>query len=224
MLHPMIKVNTIKIVHKQPFPAREERASLSFYKDMALRQVATEILKERFNRETAKEGCPAKHVALVTNKVSSDFYTSTFTISPKGDDQQEESLRLYAKEVKRLLDHGFSADELESAKFQASKRVNNNAQENVKNGDWIKCCLEHFLRGEALISPVQKREYQSMMIAEATSEDVYKYVRSMFDECEKIYSYTAEKGKEHILPSYDRMKEILAEVAATSPEPRYPEF
>lgn len=224
MLHPMIKVNTIKIVHKQPFPSREERATLTFYKDMALRQVATEILKERFNRETAKEGCPAKHVAVVTNKLSSDFYISTFTISPKGDELQEESLRLYAREVKRLLDHGFSADELESAKFQASKRVNNNAQENVKNGDWIKSCLEHFLRGEALISPVQKREYQSMMIAQASSEDVYKYVRSMFDECEKIYSYTAEKGKEHILPSYDRMKEILAEVAATSPEPRYPEF
>ena len=224
ILHPMIKVNTIKIVHKQPFPAKEERATLSFYKDMALRQIATEILKERFNRETAKEGCPAKHVALVTSKLSSDFYTSVFTISPKSYDHQEESLRLYAKEVKRLLDHGFSADELESAKFQASKRVNNNSQENVKNGDWIKSCLEHFLRGEALISPVQKKEYQSMMISEASSEDVYAYIRSMFGDCEKIFSYTAERGKEDLLPGYDRMKEILAEVEGTAVDPRYPEF
>ena len=224
MLHPMVKVNTLKIVHKQPFPAKEERNSTGFYKDMVLRQIASEILKERFNRETAKEGCPAKHVALVTNRLSADFYTSTFTISPKNDDLQDEVLEFYAKEVKRLIDHGFSADELQAAKFQVVKRVSNTAQDVVKNGDWIKACIEHFLRGEALISPVEKKEYQTMMIDEATPEEVFTYIEKMFKDSETIYAYTVDQKKLDILPSKERMQEILANVASTPVPAQYPEF
>lgn len=225
MLHPMVKVNTLKIIHKQPFPSREMRGTMEFYKDLALRNVVTEILKERFTRVTAKEGCPARHIALVTNKLSSDFYTSMFTISPKKENLQEECLALYAKELKRALDHGFSADELQAAKFQASKRATNGSgEETVKNGEWIKSCLEHFLRGEALISPAEKKELQAMMIAEVTAEDVFEYMHKMFRDSEKIYSYTIDQKKKDILPSAERMKEILAQAEATSTSPEYPEF
>ena len=225
MLHPMVKVNTLKIIHKQPFPSREMRGTMEFYKDLAQRNVVTEILKERFTRVTAKEGCPARHIALVTNKLSSDFYTSMFTISPKKENLQEECLALYAKELKRALDHGFSADELQAAKFQASKRATNGSgEETVKNGEWIKSCLEHFLRGEALISPAEKKELQAMMIAEVTAEEVFEYMHKMFRDSEKIYSYTIDQKKKDILPSAERMKEILAQAEATSTSPEYPEF
>ena len=224
MLHPMIKVNTLKIFHKQPFPAREVRSTTGYYKDLVLRQIATEILKERFNRATMKDGCPAKHVALVTNRYSDDFYTSMFTISPKKEDLQEEILAFYAKEVKRLLDHGFSADELQAARFQATKRTTSHSQVNIKNRDWIKSCIEHFLRGEALISPEEKKEIQAEMIEEATAEEVAEYLKKMFVESEKIYSYTIDMSKTAILPSAERMQSILAEVDATPLEPEFPEF
>lgn len=224
MLHPLIKFNALKVIHKQPYPAKGTRAYESYYKDMALRQVASEILKERFNRESLKEDCPAKNMSVVTSKVSDDFYTSLVTISPKADELQEEVLVLYATELKRLMTHGFSADELQAAKFQAAKRVRSNLDEPVKNGDWIKSCLEHFLRGEALISPAEKKDIQKRMIAEATSEEVFSYIQKMFGESEKIYSYTTEKDKTHLIPSEDRIKEILAEAEARPVEPLYPEF
>lgn len=225
MLHPMIKVNTLKIIHKQPFPAREMRGSMEFYKDLALRNIVTEILKERFTRVTAKEGCPAKHIALVTSKLSSDFYTSMFTISPKKEELQEECLALYALELKRALDHGFSADELQAAKFQAGKRARNGTgEETVKNSEWIKSCIEHFLRGEALISPADKKEFQAMMITEATAEEVFDYMHKMFRDSEKIYSYTIGQDKKDLLPSTQRMQEILAQAEATPTSPAYPEF
>lgn len=224
MLHPLIKFNALKVIHKQPYPSVEERNRESYFKDMALRQVATEIMKERFSREALKEDCPAKNLSVVTSKVSDDFYTTLFTISPKSDDKQEEILELYAKEVKKILTHGFSADELQSAKFQAAKRVRSNLEEPVKNGDWIKSCLEHFLRGEVLISPAEKKDIQKRMIAEADAEEVFKYLHKMLDESEKIYSYTTEKDKTHLIPSVERMKEILAKVDAMPVEASYPEF
>lgn len=225
MLHPMVKVNTLKIIHKQPYPSREIRNSMEFYKDLALRNIATEILKERFTRVTAEEGCPAKHIALVTNKLSSDFYTSMFTISPKKETLQEECLALYALELKRALDHGFSADELRAAKFQAGKRAKNGTgEESVKNNEWIKSCIEHFLRGEALISPAEKKELQAMMIAEASAEEVFDYMHKMFGDSEKIYSYTIDQKKKDLLPSAGKMQEILAQAEATPTSPDYPEF
>lgn len=224
MLHPMVKVNTMKIMHKQRYPAREIRNTTGFYKDLALRHIATEILKERLGRATEKEGCAIKHATIVTSKLSSDFYLSLFTITPKKEDAQEEMLHFYATEVKRLLDHGFSADELEAAKFQASKRLTNSSQETVKNGEWIKSCIEHFLRGEALISPAEKKEIQAMMTADATAEEVFGYIHQMFGDCEKIYAYTIDQKKKDMLPSADRMKEILAQVEATPLAPEYPGF
>lgn len=225
MIHQMVKVNTLKIIHKQPFPAKEERCSTGFYKDLALRNIVTEILKERFTRVTAEEGCPAKHIALVTSRLSSDFYTSMFTISPKTEELQEECLAVYAKELKRALDHGFSADELQAAKFNASRRAKNGSgEETVKNSEWIKSCIEHFLRGEALISPTEKKEMQAMMISEATAEEVFDYMHKMFKDSEKIYSYTIDQKKLDLLPSAERMQEILAEAEATPTSPDYPEF
>lgn len=225
MLHPMVKVNTLKIIHKQPFPSREERCSTGFYKDLALRNIATEILKERFARVTAKEDCPAKHISLVTSKLSSDFYTSMFTISPKKEELQEECLAVYAKELKRALDHGISADELQAAKFQAGKRAKNGSgEETVKNGEWIKSCIEHFLRGEALISPAEKKEMQAMAISEATAEEVFEYIQKMFRDSEKIYSYTIDQKKQDLLPSAERMQEILTKAEAEPTTPEYPEF
>ena len=224
MLHPLIKFNALKVIHKQPYPPVEERNKEAYFKDMALRQVATEILKERFNRETLKEDCPAKNMSVVTNKLSDDFYTSMITISPKADEFQEAVLELYARELKRILTHGFSADELQAAKFQAAKRVKSNLDEPVKNGDWIKSCIEHFLRGEALISPAEKKDIQKRMIEEATAEEVTCYIHKMFGESEKIYSYSTEKDKTHLIPSEKRMKEILARVEAETVEASYPEF
>lgn len=224
MLHPLIKFNALKVIHKQPYPAREERAYESYYKDMGLRQVASEILKERFNRECQKEDCPAKNMSVVTSKVSDDFYTSLVTISPKSDEMQEAVLELYEREMKRLLVHGFTDDELQAAKFQAAKRVRSNLDEPVKNGDWIKSCLEHFLRGEALISPAEKKDIQKRMIAEATAEEVSDYIHKMFCESEKIYSYTTEKDKIHLIPSQERIREIIAQAKAGEVEARYPEF
>jgi zinc protease len=224
MLHPLIKFNALKVIHKQPYPPVEERNKETYFKDMALRQVATEIMKERFSRETLKEDCPAKNMSVVTSKVSDDFYTTLFTISPKTDDKQEAILELYAREVKRILTHGFSADELQAAKFQAAKRVRSNLEEPVKNGDWIKSCLEHFLRGEVLISPAEKKDIQKRMIAEADAEEVLSYLHKMLAESEKIYSYSTEKDKTHLIPSVERMKEILAKVDAMPVEASYPEF
>jgi predicted Zn-dependent peptidase len=63
-----------------------------------------------------------------------------------------------------------------------------------------------------------------MMIAEVTAEEVFEYMHKMFRDSEKIYSYTIDQKKKDILPSAERMKEILAQAEATSTSPEYPEF
>ena len=224
MIHPMVKFNSIKVIHKQRVPKKEDRVYVSYFRDMALRQVATEILKERFNRVVVEENSPVKHVALVTSKLSDDFYTSVFTISPKSEDKMEESLAMYARELKKVLVHGFSEEELQAAKFQAGKRIFSNPEEVAKNGDWIKSCIEHFLRGEVLISPNEKKEIQKMMIDEASAEDIKAFLHNMFVEAEKIYSYTIEQDKVDLLPSPERTKEIIAKVEAEPVEATFPEF
>lgn len=224
MLDPMIKFNTLRVIHKQAYTPDEYRNTTLLYKDKAIRMVASEIMKERFSRATQMDGCPAKNVAVVSSELSDDFYTTIFTISPKSEDLQEEVLILYATEIKRLLEHGFTADELQAAKFHASKRLKSNPSEVVKNREWIDSCLEHFLRGEALISPAQKKEIQNMIASEATADEVMNYIRMMLQDSEKIYSYSIEQDKTDLIPTETEIRKLLAQVEETPVEAKYPEF
>lgn len=224
MLDPRIKFNTLRVIHKQPYTPEEERNTNLFYKDKAVLQIANEIVKERFSRITQNDDCPAKNIAVVSSELSDDFYTTVITISPRSEDLQEEVLVMYATEIRRLLEHGFTADELKAAKFQAIRRLKSNPSETVRNREWADVCLEHFLRGEALISPARKKEIQSMLVSETTDQEVMEGIRNMLVDCEKIYSYSIEEGKTDLLPTKERMQQILSEVESSPIEPDYPEF
>ena len=63
-----------------------------------------------------------------------------------------------------------------------------------------------------------------MMAAEVTAEEVFEYMHKMFGDSEKIYSYTIDPKRQEILPTEERMKEILTQVENTPTSPDYPEF
>ena len=108
-----------------------------------LKQIVTLVIEKRL-RQAAKNS-PVSSAVIDTNNYGTDFYTSMFTLSAKSDKLLEETLEFYCREVKRLLDHGFTKDEFNVAKFQVLRKNKLDAEKNaesVTNEDLVKVCKD----------------------------------------------------------------------------------
>ena len=226
MTDPTIKYQVLKVIHKTPFPT--ERDTDEFIRDRFLRQIVSTLVAARFDHAAKKPGSPVKSAILVTNPSSTDFYVSLFTISPKRDSADlENTLRFYEREMRRILEFGFSEEEFEDAKFKVYRKQRLNMESfpsEVTNGQVVKVCTENFLRGLPLAYPSDMKETERGIFGTLTYEDAKPYLKSMFSGSEKIYSWCINENEAGVLPPTGRMEEIIAETAQETLEPEYMEI
>ena len=224
MLDPEIKFNALKIIHRLPYPGPEERALDTFWKQHYLKQVVTSIVASRLQKAAKRPDSPVSSAVLVTNSLVADYYISQYTLSGKTDKVYEDMLRFYCREVKRVVDHKFTEDEFNVAKFGTGKRNKLHTEvydSDITNEMIVNVCKEHFLRSRALSSLIDVHEVQKNALDAITYEEALAYLPEMLQDCEKIFSYNTGTDKESILPSAERMKEIIAEVANETLEPDF---
>lgn len=224
MLDPQVKYYVLKVIHKQPFPARALRNTDAFYKDLYARQIVTSILDERMTRDVKEPGSPLTSAVLVTSPYSDDFYVSLFTFSMKSPDNAEEALAFYTREVERMLRYGFSEDEFEAAKFKIMKKYRLNTEDfasDVTNQQIVNTYKENFLRGFSTAFPYDLKEDQKIILGDLSYDEVRGYEQKMFRDSEKIYSWCMNEKEEAGLPDADAMKTIIAETAAEDIRPEY---
>lgn len=220
MLDPDIRFQTLKVIHRMRYPGIEERAQENFWKQHYQKQIVTSVIEKRL-RQAAKDS-PVSSAVIVTSNYGADFYTSLFTLSAKSDDLLEETLEFYCREVKRLLDHGFTKDEFNAAKFQVLRKNRLDAEKDaasVTNEDIVKVCKEHFLRSRPTTFPSDLHEIQKDIMGEITYEEALTCLSEMLEDSEKIYSYSTGTSKADKIPSAERMKEIIAKVGTEDTEP-----
>ncbi|MBQ9722128.1 MAG: insulinase family protein [Bacteroidales bacterium] len=224
LIDPDIKFQTLKVIHRLPYPSASERATEGFWKQHFTKQIVTAVVAERMMKASKRSDSPVSSAVLVTQPSVADFYTAMFTLSAKNDKMLEETLRFYTREIKRVLDHGFTKDEFNVAKVKAARRnrLDRDLYEaDVTNEMLVNVCKEHFLRSRALASPIELHDIQKTIMNDITYEEASACLFEMFADSEKIYSYNIGVSKKDKLPSVERMKEIIAQVHTETPEPEY---
>lgn len=227
MLDPQVSYHVLKVIHRQPFPPEGLRNTDAYYKDLYARQIVTYILGDRMREHSRKSGSPLSSAVLVTSPYSDDFYISLFTLSVKGSENLEEALEFYTEETERMLRYGFTEDEFEAARSQVMKKYRLNMEyfpSEVTDREIVEVCKENFLRGFSAANPYDMKQAQKMILADMTMEDVKGYERKMFGDSEKIYSWCMNESEEDLIPTPDRMREIIARTVASDIRPEYLEF
>lgn len=225
MNDPEIKYYTLKVIHKRPFPQTREPEEL--YRDNLLRLVASSIVEARFNAAIKKPDCPVRSNVLVTRNSSTDFYSSLFTLSPKSEKLLEETLAFYEREIRRSLESDATEAEVANAIFNVEKKgklLNEIFPEDIKSEQIVNVCKEHFLRGFPCLTPIEQRNLELEILGNITRKEVVEYIHQMFGKSEKIYSYNINEKKADILPSKERMNEIIAATATEKLEPEYVQY
>lgn len=224
MTDPQIKYQTLKVIHKQPFPTVEQRGTDFYYKDLCTRQIVTTIVEERFRTAAKKDGSPVKSSVLVNSPSGTDFNTSMFTISPKNEDFLEETLAFYTREMARVLKFGITEDEFNVAKVLTENKFRLNIEtspSDITNRYLVNACIENFLRGFPCLDPVDSKAVQKKALEEVTFEEAQEYLVKMFGDSEKIYAYSICDDMADKLPGKERMQEIIAVTEKEDLEPEY---
>lgn len=227
IVDPDIKFQALKVLHKMPFPDIQTRKQDDFWTQHYIKYIISSMLATRMKDVSRKPDCPANSAIVVTSQVSDDFYTTLFTFTPKKDDALEDMLALYTREMKRILQYGFSKDEFEAARLNVRKRYRLDeeiSRESIENEQIVKICLENFLRGVPMVLPDGLLEIQKNALDNLSYAQVMDYVPAMLRDCEKIYTYNICSDKASILPSEQRMKEVIARTEAEEVKPEYVEF
>ena len=228
MTDPHLKIAVVKFIFKQPYPARETRATEEYYRDALSRQIVSAVLSERLRRLTQQRDCPARSAVLVTNEYEPDYYISLFTVTPKSKDRVAESMEMTAREIRRLLAFGISRDEFEAAKLSVAQRFHLDrelSRDEVKSEELVDAAIEHFLRNHPLLDPLELQDVQNRALADISWESVREYPARMFAESEAIYSSCYNDVEDPGFgPSPEVVRGILASVDAEPLEPQYLDY
>ena len=225
MTHPNLTFNGVKFIFKQPYPDGEGRMREEYYRDVLSRQIVTAVLSERLRRGVQEASCPARSAVVVLNEYEPDYYISLFTVMPKSKDRIAACMEFTAREIRRLVAFGISADEFEAARLSVSQRLHLDremSRDEVKSEAMVKVAIEHFLRNHPLLDPTELQALESRVISEITPESLQDYPARMFRESEAIYSTCYNDVEEPgIAPSADEVRAILARVEAEPMEAQY---
>jgi zinc protease len=227
IIDPDVKYQTLKIFHRLPYPSKEVRKTSEYWKEDFEKQIISQIIGSRFNNAEKDPSCPTEIAVAVTTPSMHHFYVSQFTLSPKEEGQLEDILRFYETEIGSLLRHGFTKEEFEVAKAAVWKnnRLDEEvSREDIENEQIVNVCIENFLNATPMVLEHDLLDIKRAALNEVTYEAVAEYLPEMIGCKEKIYTYTVGTDKTHLLPSVDRMKEIIAEVAKENIGPKFVEY
>ena len=223
-----LKFNALKIIYKQPYPDETVRSTEACIRDAFSRQIVSWIVSERLRRLTQQPSCPARSAVLVTSEYAPDYYISLFTVTPRSKERLADCLAFTAREIRRVLAYGVSEAEFEAARLAVSQRYHLDRElnrEEVWSEDLVKVALEHFLRKQPLVHPVEMRDIQNRLLAGISWESLRDYPARMFAESEVIYSTLYNDVEEPgIAPAPDEARAILAAVEAEELEAEYIDY
>ncbi len=227
MTDPEISIRTLKVMIREDLPGKELRNTRYFYKDYYTRLIVTQVISQRLSEKSKQKESPVKSAVAVTSPYGVDFYNTLFTIVPKNDDEFENSLRFIERELRRCREFGFSADEVEAARFQVGKkqRIDKElSEEETTSEAYVKTYIESFLRGFPECSPTSLAEVKRDALNSVKKEDVQSMLSMILDSPERIYSYVINEKEVGKLPDEKMMREIIDSVSKENLEPQFLKF
>jgi len=224
---PVIKYKAYKIIYKQPYPSKEIRGSEEYLRDYYCRMIVTSVLSDRLRVKAKEKGCPFNSAVFVTNRYEPDYYISLFTVTPKDDNDIASAVHPVLTEIERMLRYGISKEEFDVAVMNVGKTLHLDRElypHEVKSNVIVSQCVEHFLRGYPLLTPIEWQSVQSRILSQVAFEDIAPYPAMMMRHNQVIYSNCHNVKDDKGTISEEVMKRMIAEVAASQIDPDYMEY
>ena len=189
-----------------------------------LKHAAIRMLNDRLSQAQLQAGCP--------------FVEASSSIMPYGEAKTKDALALTIKarpgaetaalravlgEVERIKRDGFTIKEYDRTRRELMEQLEarRNNRVRLNNGFFAQQCIDHFLRGEPLVSTADHyslmKQFTPMMPVDAVSRLFARIVARTDTNFVVTAFYPATEGANR--PSVDELRRAVANAATTLPDP-----
>lgn len=209
-----LRSNTLSTSWRREIKANEH--NLSTYKQQVIQNLLTGALSKRVNDIALDTQSPFSGARIGANVIIPSAQEFYFRASVKPQ-RSEEAFRRLLTELKRVVEHGLSEQELEREKrlylewFESALKSQNTLDNNAFVGSYV----NHFLRNSAITSLEQDFALSSQFLAEITLDDIQDQMKAWADHQNAVVFLTAPSKVEGELPSADKLASIWQDVENT---------
>lgn len=227
LIDSTLSFSALKVFYRMPYPARAERCTEEFYKDLYIRDILANVMSERMKEQVRKGEPGVKSAVMVNYAESKDYYVDLYTILGKKDSKMIDLIDFYAGNEESMIEYGISQNELDMARTIVRRRYHLDKplkEASLSSEDFVGVCHNNFVSGDALSNPVVVHNAQDRILKAITLEDVKPYISKMFKDSDKIYSWFANPKDRDKVPSLEETKARLAEAKSRKAEQKFLSF
>jgi zinc protease len=215
---PEITRTMVEVYYKHPVVPADQK-NLGYYRNSLIQNLYSQMLNARFNELVQKDNPP--FVAAFTQFGDLVRTKSAYiALAIARENQTERSLKTILEENYRVLQHGFTQTELDRAKAELLRSIEDSYKERdkVKNSDLVWEYFSHFTENEPIPGVEFEYMFSQSLVPSITLNDVNGKAKEWItDENMVIFITASEKEKESI-PSKEEILSLYQDVKASDLE------
>lgn len=216
---PEITRTMIEVYYKHPVVPADQK-NLGYFRDRLIRRLYSQMFNARFNELVQKDNPP---FVFAYNYYGNLVRTKSayVLIANARENEPVRAMRTMLEENYRLLQHGFTQTELDRAKADLLRSIENDYKERdkVKNENLVWEYLYHFTEGE----PIPGIEFQYMvsqsLVPQIALNEINSNVRQWVTDDNMVIFITAPEKEKANIPSKEEILAIYNGVKNSTFEP-----
>ncbi len=209
----------IEVYYKHPATPQDQK-KLGYFRDYLIRNLYSQMLNDRLDELVQKDNPP--FVFAYSNYGNLVRTKSAYILAANArENEPVRAMKTMLEENFRLLQHGFTATELDRAKSELLRNFENNYKERdkKKNQDYVWEYFSHFTENEPIPGIEFEYMFSQSIVPSISLEEVNAKTEEWIRDDNTVIFITAPENEKDNLPNKDEVLNIYKEVKNSSYEP-----
>ncbi len=217
---PETRAKGVKVIFKHNGPDASQKLTTESIEQTTIATLVSTMIQSKMELTKNAPNPPFTTAVAVAQGGSANKWFFQLTMSPVGNDYAR-ALKGAFTDIERIKEYGFSESDLELAKMQLARKIDNNSKKinDLKSGDFVPLIVEHFTDGEALVSPADRIAAEKMVLKAITLEKINASLSKILRDENRIIVINCPQSD---LASVPTEKDILAMMEASKNETLVP--
>lgn len=203
---------TIEVYYKHPVVPADQK-NLGYYRDLLIHNLYSQMINARFSELTQKENAPF----VFAYNYYGDIVRTMAAYALIGIAKENESktaLKGLLEENYRVLQHGFTQTELDRAKAELLRSIENDFKEKdkVKNQNLVREMMSHFTENEPMPGIEFEYMFSQSLVPSITLNDLNAKAKQWITDESMVFFISAPEKDAASLPSKDDVLKVYNEV------------
>lgn len=215
---PEITRTMVEVYYKHPVVPADQK-NLGYYRNSLIQNLYSQMLNARFNELVQKDNPP--FVAAFTQFGDLVRTKSAYiALAIARENQTERSLKTILEENYRVFQHGFTQTELDRAKAELLRSIENSYKERdkVKNSDLVWEYFAHFTENEPIPGIEFEYMFSQSLVPSITLDDVNGKAKEWITDENMVIFITASDKEKESIPSKDEILSLYQDVKSSTLE------